>query len=59
MRYELTDHEWSAIEPLLPNKSRGVPRADDSRVPNGIFGPYARAHRGAICPKASGRIPPL
>jgi hypothetical protein len=32
MRYELTDHEWFAIEPLLPNKSRGVPRVDDRRV---------------------------
>ena len=24
-RYELTDFEWSIIEPLLPNKPRGVP----------------------------------
>ncbi|MEQ3588837.1 IS5/IS1182 family transposase, partial [Brucella melitensis] len=23
-RYELTDHEWSIISPLLPNKPRGV-----------------------------------
>ena len=37
MRYELTDHEWSAIKPMLPNKSRGVPRMDDRRVLNGIF----------------------
>ncbi|KAA8606568.1 transposase, partial [Salipiger aestuarii] len=27
-RYELTDFEWSIIEPLLPNKPRGVPRVD-------------------------------
>jgi glutathione S-transferase len=26
MRYELTDHEWAAIRPMLPNKPRGVPR---------------------------------
>jgi transposase len=26
MRYELTDHEWAAIEPMLPNRSRGVAR---------------------------------
>jgi hypothetical protein len=24
MRYELTDHEWTAIKPMLPNKPRGV-----------------------------------
>ena len=35
-RYELTDFEWSIIAPLLPNKPRGVPRVDESRV-NGIF----------------------
>jgi transposase len=37
MRYELTDFEWTAIKPFLPNKPRGVPRANDRRVPNGIF----------------------
>src|ERR1700735_3316651 len=37
MRYELTDHEWFAIHPLLPNKPRGVPRVDDRRTLNGIF----------------------
>jgi hypothetical protein len=37
MRYELTDHEWTAIKPLLPNKPRGVPRANDRRILNGIF----------------------
>ena len=37
MRYELTDPEWTAIKPMLPNKPRGVPRVDDRRVLNGIF----------------------
>jgi len=37
MRYELTDYEWAAIKPFLPNKPRGVPRANDRRVLNGIF----------------------
>jgi transposase len=37
MRYELTDFEWTAIRPFLPNKSRGVPRVNDRRVLNGIF----------------------
>jgi transposase len=36
-RYELSDREWKAIEPHLPNKPRGVPRVDDRRVLNGIF----------------------
>jgi len=36
-RYDLTDFEWRVIEPLLPNKPRGVPRVDDLRVLNGIF----------------------
>jgi len=37
MRYELTDHEWTAIKPMLPDKPRGVPRVNDRRVLNGIF----------------------
>ena len=37
MRYELTDHEWAAIKPMLPNKPRGIPRVNDRRVLNGIF----------------------
>jgi transposase len=32
MRYELTDHEWAAIKPMLPNKPGGVPRVNDHRV---------------------------
>jgi transposase len=37
MRYELTNHEWAAIKPMLPNKPRGVARVNDRRVLNGIF----------------------
>ena len=37
MRYDLTDFEWSVIQPLLPNRPRGVPRVDDRRVLNGIY----------------------
>jgi len=37
-RYDLTDFEWSVIEPLLPNKPSGVPRV----------GPPARAVRDLL-----------
>jgi transposase len=37
MRYKLTDLEWTALKPMLPNKPRGVARVDDRRVLNGIF----------------------
>jgi transposase len=32
MRYELTDREWAAIKPFLPNKPRSVARVNDRRV---------------------------
>ena len=31
MRYELNDCEWRVIQPMHPNKPRGVPRVDDRR----------------------------
>ena len=37
MRDELSDYEWTAIKPMLPNKPRGVRRVNDRRVLNGIF----------------------
>jgi transposase len=36
-RFDLSDAEWRIIQPLLPNKPRGVARTDDRRVLNGIF----------------------
>jgi len=33
MRYELSDYEWSAIKPMLPNKPRGV---DPAQMPGGF-----------------------
>ena len=49
-RYELTEFEWKIIQPLLPNKPRGVPRVDDRRVLNGIFHHLCvLAHPGLIC----------
>ena len=37
MRYELSECEWAAIKPMLPNKPRGVPRVNDRRVLNGVI----------------------
>jgi transposase len=37
MRYDLTDFEWSVIEPLLPTRRRGVKPKKNRRVLNGIF----------------------
>jgi hypothetical protein len=48
MRYELTDEEWTAIKPMLPNKPRGVPRVNDPRVLNGILGSCNLEHRAGI-----------
>lgn len=36
-RYDLSEAEWRLIQPLLPDKPRGVARVDDRRVLNGIF----------------------
>ena len=33
----ITDYEWHVTRPMLPNKSRGVPRVDDRRTLNGNF----------------------
>ena len=43
-RFDLTDFEWSVIEPLLPNKSRGVKRVDDRWV---LYGIFWRLHTGS------------
>jgi len=32
----LSDEQWARLQPLLPNKPRGVPRVDDRRVISGI-----------------------
>jgi transposase len=37
MRYDLTDFEWSVIEPLLPKDGRGVKPKSNRRILNGIF----------------------
>lgn len=37
MRYDLTDFEWSVIEPILPMDRRGPKPRNNRRVLNGIF----------------------
>src|ERR1051325_2330800 len=37
MRYDLTDFEWSVIEPVLPRGRRGPKPRENRRVLNGIF----------------------
>ena len=37
MRFDLSDEEWAAIEPLLPAAKHGPVRVDDRGVLNGIF----------------------
>jgi hypothetical protein len=49
MRYELSDYEWTAIKPMLPNKPRGVRRANDRRVLNGVRVPPS-PHLDAVVP---------
>jgi transposase len=53
-RYELTDREWSIIQPLLPNKPRGVPRVDDRRVLNGILWRFRTGSPWAEIPERYG-----
>jgi hypothetical protein len=53
MRYELTDFEWVATKPFLPNKPRGVPRVKTGACSMASFGFCVRAHRGAICRRTS------
>ena len=57
MRYELSDYEWAAIKPMLPNKPRGVRRVNDRRVLNGIFWVLRSGAPGAICRKPMVPVP--
>jgi len=51
MRYELSDYEWTAIKPMLPNKPRGVRRVNDRHVLNGIFWVLRMVRHGATSRK--------
>lgn len=47
-RFDLTDFEWSLIEPLPPQKSRGIARVDDRRVIKARYGKRADNFLAAI-----------
>ena len=53
-RFELTDDEWLVIEPLLPNRPRGVPRVDDRRVIDGILWRFRTGSPWADIPERYG-----
>ena len=53
-RFELTDDEWLVIEPMLPNKPRGVPRVDDRRVIDGILWRFRTGSPWADIPERYG-----
>jgi len=56
-RYELTDREWAIIEPLLPDKPRGVARVDDRRVLDRIMWRFRSGAAWAEIPERYG--PPM
>ena len=52
--YWFTEEQFSKIRPLLPNKPRGVPRADDRRVLSGIIFCIQRGYRWSDVPSEYG-----
>jgi transposase len=59
MRYDLTDFEWSVIEPVLPKGRPGPRRKDDRRVLNGIFWVMRAGAPWRDLPVATGPTRPL
>ena len=57
MRYELSDYEWTAIKPMLPNKPRGGRRVNDRRMAS--FGSSVQVRHGATCQKSMVPAPPV
>ena len=57
-RFDLTDFEWSIIQPLLPDKPRGVPRVDDRRVINGILWRFRTGSPGQMSLSATAPTQP-
>jgi len=57
MRYELTDYEWAAIKPFLPNKPRGIPRVNAGACSTGSFGSSVQVRHGATCQRRTAPAP--
>jgi transposase len=53
-RYDLTEFAWKMMQPLLPNKPRGVSRVDARRVLNGIFHTLRSGNARAGLPECYG-----
>lgn len=50
----LSDRQWRRLQPLLPDKPRGVPRVDDRRVASGIVHVLRSGGRWVDAPSAYG-----
>jgi hypothetical protein len=53
----LSDYEWTAIKPMLPNKPRGIRRVNDRRVLNGIFWSSVQVRLGVTCQRPMVPVP--
>ena len=51
----LSERQWKRRAPLLPRKSRGVPRVDDRRVISGIVHVLKSGGRWVDAPAVYGR----
>ena len=54
-RYDLTEFEWRTIQPLLPNKPRGVPRTMTGVFSTAFSGCSGPARHGQMCRSAMAR----
>lgn len=56
MRYELKDHEWGVIRPMLPNRPRGIPVSMTGVFSTASSGSCDRGRHGATCRRAAAHI---
>ena len=57
MRYELSDYEWTAIKPMLPNKPRGVRCVTTVACSMASFGFCVQVRRGATRQRPMAPVP--